>query len=632
MEPHTTSRIHTPRRKRLKIASACLRCHRRKVKCDGIRPACGACQRSYNRADCIYENGAGAREASLARVPDDSRAAPQAAKDYAYPGQRGGLRASTAPERTVPSAASPLQLDRSPSELHGEDPMSGVIGDPARTREVYGSSSAGSFIRQIQTAINSRLGIAHQVTGEQKAIPRSRFPCPQTSFSTRDEPTLFLLPPRGLADGLIGAYWDSNWALYPAINRRKIVAIYDALWTSPTSVNYPLIPMSIVNLCFAIGCHYSNLLPPKNAWPLAMIFMAARNALGEAIRMAQSLGVHLCESTVSLETVEDREYKRRIWHCCVWLDRVLSSTLGRPGMIPKWLFNSVPLPSMMTNGQPCIMAGAVKALELYQILDEVLVDLYLKSSDPEDTERRLMQILEIDSKPQIWNRSLPEHLQFITTAKRDFLMERQATVLRARFLRARILLFRPALISYCIRGGSTSGTELFDANDFSLAEAMLTECSRICFRVAQELIEIYDRRLSRQSALGPLPNWWYSVLYVYNATMMILDGITKEPKAYQAWHAALRVLRCYSVVADSAKRCVAVLEILCEKLSLDQPEAFSQPQQNEISQDWDSPLAMSNPFAGDDAGVLPFRFDDFIWSDAMPAGGMLTGAPIEPPM
>lgn len=331
--------------------------------------ACGACQRSYEGADCIYENEAAVRKSGLARFPDNSRVAPpvdnaparrpllEAAKDYTYPGRCGGFRASTAPERIIPSDIHPLQLERSPSEPHGEDSMNGVIGDPARTREVYGSSSAGSFIRQIQTAINSKLGIAHQITAEEKAIPRSRSPCPQTSLSTCDEPTLFLLPPRGLADGLIGAYWDSNWALYPVINRRKIGTIYDALWTSPTSANYPLIPMSIINLCFAIGCHYSNLLSPKERMAASNDFYGRAKRLyqktgdvpsyervtclllfaiylqstkhvfqcwmtvGEAIRMAQSLGVHLCESTVSLETVRDREYKRRIWHCCVWLDR-----------------------------------------------------------------------------------------------------------------------------------------------------------------------------------------------------------------------------------------------------------------------------------------------------------------------
>ncbi|GAT24927.1 C6 transcription factor [Aspergillus luchuensis] len=284
MEPHTTSQIHAPRRKRLKIATACLRCRRRK-------------------------NAAAVREPGPSRFSDESRAAPrvpnasiqpflEAAKDYAYPGLCSGLGASTAPETTNPSAIHPLQLDRSPSEPHGEDSMNGIIGDPARTREVYGSSSASSFIQQIQTAINFKFGIAHQITGEQKAIPRSRSPCPQTSLSNCEEPTLFLLPPKGLADGLIGAYWDNNWAL------------------------------------------------------------------------------------------------------------VLSSTLGRPGMIPKWLFNSVPLPSMIDDeffetqdigspirpdGQPCIMAGAVKAMELYQILDEVLVDLYLNPNDSEDTKPLLKQ-------------------------------------------------------------------------------------------------------------------------------------------------------------------------------------------------------------------------------------------------
>lgn len=330
--------------------------------------ACGACRRSHEEADCIYENAAAVREPGPSRFSDESRAAPrvpnapiqpflEAAKDYAYPGLCSGLGASTAPETTNPSAIHPLQLDRSPSEPHGEDSMNGIIGDPARTREVYGSSSASSFIQQIQTAINFKFGIAHQITGEQKAIPRSRSPCPQTSLSNCEEPTLFLLPPKGLADGLIGAYWDDNWALYPVINRRKIETIYDSLWTSPTSANYPLIPMSIINICFAIGCHYSNLLSPKDRMGASDDFYGRAKRLyqktgdipsyervtclllfaiylqstkhvfqcwmtvGKAIRMAQSLGVHLPESTIYLESVRDREYKRRIWHCCVWLDR-----------------------------------------------------------------------------------------------------------------------------------------------------------------------------------------------------------------------------------------------------------------------------------------------------------------------
>ena len=40
--------------------------------------------------------------------------------------------------------------------------------------------------------------------------------------------------------------------------------------------------------------------------------------VGQAIRMAQSLGIHVDDP---LRSARYREYKRRIWHGCVWLDR-----------------------------------------------------------------------------------------------------------------------------------------------------------------------------------------------------------------------------------------------------------------------------------------------------------------------
>ena len=229
---------------------------------------------------------------------------------------------------------------------------------------------------------------------------------------------------------------------------------------------------------------------------------------------------------------------------------VLSSTLGRPGMIPKWLFSSVPLPSMLDDvffeaqtddspirpdGRPCRMAFFVKAVELYQILDEILVGLYLKTARNEDMESKLVHILEIDSKLQAWNKSLPEHLRPRHAAGNDEISKRQAIVLRVRsvlvpqifvsfpffrlpsqhsnrFLHARILLFRPTVICYCMRGATGSTEHPSEPDDASLSEVMLAECSRICLRLAHELVETFEQYPNTQTMLGPLPNWWYSVL------------------------------------------------------------------------------------------------------------------------
>ncbi|OGM48376.1 hypothetical protein ABOM_003368 [Aspergillus bombycis] len=747
------------RRKRLKIPIACGPCRRRKVKCDGARPACWSCQRRAKQAECVYsqkpdepataleeeeEAEAEAEEERrlsplLCNPPEDvvgvsnqsrivrnnyhprtfstHRWSPKVTNSVHTCGSGGAILpastsapvpgSSSSGKGTIATHSSRLVDSPAFTEPTGTDSMNGVTGDPTRTPEVFGSSSAGSFMRQIQSAINARLGVVHaNLAAKNEAASQQSHSHldSQPSSSGYGESALLLLPPRGLADSLMRAYWDNNWSLYPVIDRGKIEPTYESLWTAHTARNYPLIPVTVINLCFAIGCYYCELLPPRERKATSDDFFARAELLykktgealsyervqclllfgiylqsttsvskcwmtvGQAVRMAQSLGIHLTHHDHSRETASQRAYQRRTWHGCVWLDRVLSSTLGRPGMIPKWLFNSIPLPSMIDDefldaqtigspfrpdGRPCKMAFFVKALELYQILDEILVDLYLKNAKDEGIESKLIRILQIDGKLQAWNKALPEHLHPRHAAEGDEILKRQAIVLRVRFLHARILLFRQTVISYCMRGSTAAVTAGCctenkpddSSDDFSLSEVMLAQCARISFRIAHELIETFDRHLDRQTLLGPLPNWWYSVLYVYNATMMILverfleakesasDRV--ESKAERTWHAALRVLKSYGVLADSATRCVAVLEIFLEKLFLSNSNsnngnndstdtaAVATAQRGLDDYDWDAMWAMSNSFGQEfslsDSNLFPFTFDDFILSDLLSA-------------
>lgn len=78
------------------------------------------------------------------------------------------------------------------------------------------------------------------------------------------------------------------------------------------------------------------------------------------------------------------------------------------------------------------------------------------------------------------------------------------------------------MIYYCVRSATVAAPVTEDPfaknnpddflDDSSLSSVMLAESARICFRVARELIEIFDHHLNRETLLGPLPNWWYSVL------------------------------------------------------------------------------------------------------------------------
>lgn len=110
-------------------------------------------------------------------------------------------------------------------------------------------------------------------------------------------------------------------------------------------------------------------------------------------------------------------------------------------------------------------------------------------------------------------------------------------------------------------------------------------------------------------------------LDVYTATTAVLverflnarEGTSeKKQDSRITWNAAIDVLKSYSVVADSAKKCMAALEVLSEKLSLQDQEDQTAVSQNEEAWDPELFFEMSN-LLGEQTQVLPFGMDDFLW-------------------
>lgn len=241
-----------------------------------------------------------------------------------------------------------------PNEIHSVDSMNGVMGDPTQTPEMFGSSSAGSFMRQIQVAMNAKIGI-HSFPASQNQLGPTKKRSSDSPLSIHEEAALSVLPPRGLADQLIQAYWEFEWSLFPVVNKLEIGAFYQSLW-SPSNNECSFLSLGIINICFALACHYCHFLPTKERGPMGHDFYFRADQLckrsghgpelervqlllligtylqstddafkcwmsvGEAIRIAQSLGICFNHDPPS-ESVAHREIKRRTWHACIWLDR-----------------------------------------------------------------------------------------------------------------------------------------------------------------------------------------------------------------------------------------------------------------------------------------------------------------------
>lgn len=348
---------------------------------------------------------------------------------------------------------------------------------------------------------------------------------------------------------------------------------------------------------------------------------------GLAIRNAQSLGLHLPGTIARLPSFQEQQLARKIWHGCVLMDRyvtmlqtyetlthdrVISMTFGRPAMISKASCGPVPLPATVDEeyipaasgaevsqpaNRPSMMAFYAKSLELYEILNDILLSLYKPVSDenPEDIHDFYFNkegsegertIFDLDRSLTRWSRSLPSYLRGDTN---DEVFLRQSVVLRARFLHVRMLLFRPALSKYCTSRDTANPDPLITLED-SLPQRVALQCSIICVKVAQEVIELVYRNIPTEGSSDFLPAWWYNILCkrtsvpekcpvliradVYTAATVLIAGHLRPTilaevtpaEITRSWNCALEILKEYESYRRSARRCVAALEILYERV------------------------------------------------------------------
>ncbi|RJE23999.1 transcription factor [Aspergillus sclerotialis] len=546
-----------------------------------------------------------------------------------------GGNANHVNRHAIPSSQSPGGTVQIGERRDGVNAMMGAVEEERPTQGFFGSSSAASFMRQIKTAVDKRVASSDQ------RIPDLGGAVPASLMSTRNEgaPSSvpnYVLPPRKMADSLMDVYWTEVFPLYPLVDSAHMRAEYAKMWTGDSLQSDENMLMCTFNVIFALSCQLADFIQPEEREASADSFFTRAKGLlhfnlwntgsagliqclllmaqylqstdsahqcwivtGLAVRNAQSLGLHLPQTITQLPTFQEQQLARKIWHGCVLMDRVISMTFGRPAMLSKASYGSVPLPATVdeeyisaTSGadvaqpadRPSMMAFYSKSLELYEIMNDVLLSLY--KPVPEDSSEDIHDfyfnketnegertIFELDRALTRWARSLPPHLSnACPPASQNPIFHRQSIVLRARFLHVRILLFRPILSKYCT-ARDTASDPLISLND-SFPHRVALQCSIICVKVAQEIIELVHSNIPTGASGGPLPAWWYNILYIYSAAMVLIAARLRpailaevpESSITRSWNCALEILRKYQRYSASARRCVAALEILYKRV------------------------------------------------------------------
>ncbi|OAP64278.1 hypothetical protein AYL99_00250 [Fonsecaea erecta] len=507
----------------------------------------------------------------------------------------------------------------------------------------FGSSSAGTFMQSVKRMIQQK------VTGATQPEPQSLNESPQLRHLPASgnrqiiqKQIDYILPSRRRADNLMSVYWEFVHVLYPYLDKLQVQEDYEKLWKGDTEpIHDERSFLGLLNAMFALSSQLNESTPIEEREQLAQTYyLRARGLLdiveggsvrsvqsflilaqyfqstnqphpcwmfvGLGIRTAQSLGLHLPETSGGATDIRTRELLRRLWHGCILMDRVICMTYGRPCMIGPKAAVTVPLPLAIededlmrspSRGQIADVQRSsevevyVYSLQLYTILHDVLFNFYsvnFQQIRPLDADRYFgslsegqSSVFEIEHRLFKWENSIPDHLKMASRPQGDSIRSqryRQAVILHQSQLHVRLLLLRPVLSSFIT-------TEFYDGDrSVPLASALshraFLQCAIVCVRVALEVIHIiYQERGHNAGDVGSLAAWWYNVLYLYtSATVLIAARLSpailvdvSEESILDGWRKAMEILDWYSPFGTSIQRLTTTLRLLSDAV----PQQYS---------------------------------------------------------
>lgn len=412
----------------------------------------------------------------------------------AHNGEEGNQRGFRRPER--PSSGFPREGDARPGRessvlIDDESPASAMVGsleDTAISHRFFGGSSAGTFMNYIRNVVARRSGRNNESPLSSMAGASEKSRSPQRRNRRRSlNADDWALPPRNRADALMSVYWDIVHPLYPYIDRTVLMTQYGNLFSGQGPADVDVSVLCSLNLIFALSCQLDTTVSAERRRTSSTVFFQRAQGLldlwkldetvesvqallllgqylqstnepsqcwlfvGAAIRMAQSLGLHLVHHGDSESTASRRrkEVRRRVWHGCVFMDRVLAMTYGRPTMISRSVASATPLPQPVDDeelaegqdfaarqGAPTKLDFFIHSLKLHDVLEQLLENDRSNSGNCDQAS-----FIGIDAKLMAWELALPQHLkdghlvasaEQAQTSTRQMVLLRQAVVLRQR--------------------------------------------------------------------------------------------------------------------------------------------------------------------------------------------------------
>ncbi|KAL6247923.1 hypothetical protein RBB50_005271 [Rhinocladiella similis] len=610
--------------KRIRVVAACESCRSRKVKCDGKKPVCTPCAKRHGTGkECVWTSrryrGAGISKEDILQLR-------RRIEDL----EGGGRIALEPPEESSPPESA---VDDETDKVNA---MMGLADEGWQEKSDDWDSSANNFIRQIKAILANKAGSGlSELEDTQSPAISSHSNTDRRSRRNQSVDIVRALPDRREADRLLAIYWHLKATLFPILEREEFDARYEALWSGQPLREDDQIFFCMINIMFSLATildpaeHSKQRLSRAGEFyqraqqSLNFTVLQSRSTLtiqcflllgsylqstndsqqcwvyvGLAIRIAQSLGLDRASTSANAPTIKRRETLRKIWHGCVFMDRVLSLAFGRQPIISFNAASQVPLP-LGHDPQQCKcfinLSDAepgeeechffVESLKYYELISQTLMTLYNSPSDTSGSDdpyvlyfgapgpKTVGYLAEIDQKLRSWRSGLPFHLRSSLGAHKSKIHRRQSNTLWLRDHYIRLLMLRPILSRFCSRAGHVKES-LEELMPWQLA----LQISVLCVKTALEVIEFFSATIQEtttDSLEDIIPAWWYSILYIYTAASVmvvarinpgILDGIS-ETVILEACRNVIQVLKRFETYSPQAKTYSASIEMLFSQVT-----------------------------------------------------------------
>ncbi|KAF7932496.1 uncharacterized protein EAE98_003795 [Botrytis deweyae] len=516
-------------------------------------------------------------------------------------------------------------------------PIHRIVVDHDHGTDVVENTFAQSFMQEVEKLVAEKIGEASPSASNILGFGPNTSPSPVSSYGSRQRDPEYVLPARERADSLLTSYFENVHVLYPFLDKLDFQEEYEKIWSCDNCKSDQGALICLINSVFAISSRQTrttvsshenmavifcrraqgflnsqecSVRSVQSYLLLALYFQSMGESrmcwlyVGNAIRTAQMLEVHLPETSERIAKSQARNSLRKAWHSCVLMDREVSMSYSRPSMIDPQAAAIIPLPVLVEEddyqpihneeepiGKPqAYTADFYKScIELCGVLHAVLFGSRYSQSNINLIEGRYtsenvaspganVSIISLQERLSNWERDNPEHLrieQHPTYNDLSAISTRRRGVLHQRYLHIQLLLLTPVLQKLI-------GTEFQEKAERTRLGSLLShrislQCAIVCVKIAQEAIDtIHHRETLGSNEISP---WWCNVIFLYkSATVLIAGGLCpsivaeiSETAMHESFSKATAILRQHTTFNSSVLRLVTILDILFQIV----PQKFS---------------------------------------------------------